>query len=143
MMLMRTDPFRELERLIDDGRRAPRSFPMDAYRNGDEFVMAFDLPGLRSDEIELTVERNVLTVKADRRIAFGGADEVAVSERPQGVFTRQVFLGDTLDAERINADYTAGVLTLRVPVAESAKPRQISVASGEETESRTLEASNV
>lgn len=138
MMLMRTDPFRELERLID-GPRAPRSFPMDAFRNGDEFVMAFDLPGLRSEEIELTVERNVLTVKAERRLGFEGAEEVAVSERPQGVLMRQVFLGDTLDADRIDADYTAGVLTLRVPVAESAKPRQISVASGDEEETRVLD----
>jgi HSP20 family protein len=139
-MLMRTDPFREIERLLDDGRRAPRSFPMDAYRTGDEFVMAFDLPGLTADEIDLTVERNVLTVKAERRLNFQGADEVAVSERPQGAFARQVFLGDTLDAERLEADYANGVLTLRVPVAESAKPRRIEVTPKEESETQSIEA---
>jgi len=141
MMLMRTDPFRELERLFDDGRRTPRSFPMDAYRQGEEFVMAFDLPGLEADAIDLTVERNVLTVRAERQVRFDSADEIAVSERPQGVFTRQVFLGDTLDSDQLSADYTAGVLTLRVPVAESAKPRRIAVGHGDqEDEPRVLEA---
>lgn len=139
-MLMRTDPFREVERLLDNGRRAPRSFPMDAYRSGDEFVMAFDLPGLTADEIDLTVERNVLTVKAQRRLDFQGADEVAVTERPQGAFARQVFLGDTLDTEQLQADYADGVLTLRVPVAESAKPRRIEVTAKEENEASTIEA---
>ena len=140
MMLMRTDPFREIERMLDDGRRTPRSFPMDAYRRGEEMVMAFDLPGLDADSIELTVERNVLTVKAERVLRFEEGDEVAVSERPQGAFTRQVFLGETLDADRLRADYTNGVLTLRVPIAESAKPRRIEINAGKETEPATIEA---
>lgn len=139
-MLMRTDPFREIERMLDDGRRTPRSFPMDAYRRGDEMVMAFDLPGLDADSIELTVERNVLTVKAERILRFEEGDEVAVSERPQGAFTRQVFLGETLDADRLRADYTNGVLTLRVPIAESAKPRRIEINAGANDRPTTIEA---
>src|SRR3954466_4755928 len=127
-MLMRTDPFRELDRLTQKvfgnnaqgtwSRRA--AMPMDAYRAGDEFVVAFDLPGINPDAIELDVERNVLTVKAERRPTAENV-EMQVAERPLGVFSRQLFLGDTLDADRIQASYEAGVLTVRIPVAEKAK----------------------
>jgi HSP20 family protein len=93
-------------------------------------VVAFDLPGVDPDAIELDVERNVLTVKAERRpVAMGEHVEMQVSERPLGVFSRQLFLGDTLDMERIDAAYDAGVLTLRIPVAEKAKPRKIAIAN--------------
>jgi HSP20 family protein len=136
-MLMRTDPFRELDRLTQQvfGNTAgtwsrPTAMPMDAYRAGDQFVVAFDLPGVDPDAIELDVERNVLTVKAERRpVAMGEHVEMQVAERPLGVFSRQLFLGDTLDVERIDAAYDAGVLTLRIPVAEKAKPRKIAIAN--------------
>ena len=132
-MLMRTDPFRELDRLTQQmvGANAgtwsrPTAMPMDAYRDGDRFVVAFDLPGVSPEAIELDVERNVLTVRAERRpIVTGEQVEMQVAERPLGVFSRQLFLGDTLDADRIEA----GVLTLRIPIAEKAKPRKIAITA--------------
>ncbi len=130
-MLMRTDPFRELDRLTQQvfGTTArPAVMPMDAWREGEQFVVEFDLPGVDPESIDLDVERNVLTVKAERP-AREGSDEMVAAERPRGVFSRQLFLGDTLDTERIEASYSAGVLTLRVPVAEKAKPRKISINS--------------
>jgi HSP20 family protein len=139
-MLMRTDPFRELDRLTQQvfGQAGtssrPTAMPMDAYRVGDEFVVTFDLPGVSPEAIELDVERNVLTVKAERRPIVTGEDvEMQVAERPLGVFSRQLFLGDTLDTERIQANYEAGVLTLRIPVAEQAKPRKIEITGGDTT----------
>lgn len=131
-MLMRTDPFREVERLFEQSARAPRSFPMDAVRRGDEMVMVFDLPGVSRESIDLTVERNVLTVRADRRPTFGADDELVISERPVGTYSRQVFLGDSLDSDAIEAHYEGGILTLKIPVAESAKPRKIDVGGAEE-----------
>ena len=138
-MLMRTDPFRELDRLtqqvfgnVPGTWSRPTAMPMDAYRAGDEFVVAFDLPGVSPDAIELDVERNVLTVKAERRpTAEGEHVEMQVAERPLGVFSRQLFLGDTLDTENIAANYEAGGLTLRIPDAPQAKPRKIAVASAD------------
>ncbi|MCG8927180.1 Hsp20/alpha crystallin family protein [Lentzea sp. CC55] len=137
-MLMRTDPFRELDRLTQQvfGTTGtwsrPTAMPMDAYRDGDEFVVSFDLPGVSPDAIELDVERNVLTVKAERR-PVGKDVEMQVSERPLGVFSRQLFLGDTLDTDHIEAKCDAGVLTLRIPIAERAKPRKIAITSADET----------
>jgi HSP20 family protein len=138
-MLMRTDPFRELDRLAQQVFNGPGTWsrptamPMDAYRAGDEFVVAFDLPGVSADAIELDVERNVLTVKAERRPSITGDNvEMQVSERPLGVFSRQLFLGDTLDTEHIQAAYDAGVLTLRIPVLEKAKPRKIAITSADQ-----------
>ena len=136
-MLMRTDPFRELDRLTQQvfGSNSgtwsrPTAMPMDAYRDGDWFVVAFDLPGVLPDAIELDVERNVLTVKAERRpVVRGEQVEMQVAERPLGVFSRQLFLGDTLDTDNIEANYEAGVLTLRIPIAEKAKPRKITIAN--------------
>jgi HSP20 family protein len=135
-MLMRTDPFRELDRLTQqffgtNGTTArPAVMPMDAYRAGNDYVVQFDLPGVAPDSIELDVERNVLTVKAERTPTYDEGAEVQVSERPRGVFSRQLFLGDTLDADNITAGYDAGVLTLRVPIAEQAKPRKIAIGDG-------------
>jgi HSP20 family protein len=135
-MLMRTDPFRELDRLtqqvfgnLPGTWSRPTSMPMDAYRDGDQFVVCFDLPGVPADAIELDVERNALTVKAERRPVNGDNVEMQVAERPLGVFSRQLFLGDTLDTDHIDASYDAGVLTLRIPIAEKAKPRRISIGS--------------
>ena len=131
-MLMRTDPFRDLDRLTDAmfGTAArPSALPMDAYRDSGSFVVQIEIPGVDPDAIDLTVEQNVLTVHAERKPAYGNDVERVVGERSYGVFSRQLFLGDTLDADRLTASYDAGVLTLRIPVAEQAKPRKISISS--------------
>jgi HSP20 family protein len=132
MMLMRTDPFRELDRLTQQvfGTAArPAAMPMDAWQESGEFVVALDLPGVTADSVDLSVERNVLTVRAERKDQTGPEVELIASERPRGVFSRQLILGDTLDTEKVTASYDAGVLTLRIPVAEQAKPRKISIES--------------
>lgn len=132
-MLMRFDPFRELDRLTEQAaanRQLPAVLPMDAYRRGDNFVVHFDLPGADPGSIELTVERNVLNVRAERAWAPEQGDEVLINERPQGVFTRQLFLGESLDVDAIGANYENGVLTLTVPVAEQAKPRRVAISGG-------------
>jgi HSP20 family protein len=145
-MLMRTDPFRELDRLAQQAFgnapgtwTRPSAMPMDAFREGDHFVVCFDLPGVPADAIELDVERNVLTVKAERRPYSGENVEMQVAERPLGVFSRQLFLGETLDTDHIDASYDAGVLTLRIPIAEKAKPRRISI-SGSGSEPKQIDA---
>ncbi|HAM02023.1 MAG TPA: heat-shock protein Hsp20 [Acidimicrobiaceae bacterium] len=140
MALVRTDPFRELDRLaqqfwgLSNGSRS-LAMPMDAYRKEDVFLIQFDLPGIDVDSIDLTVEDNVLTVKADRpALPMNEGVERLVSERVYGTFTRQVFLGDNLDTEHITADYEQGVLILSIPVAAHAKPRRIPVTSRGEKE---------
>jgi HSP20 family protein len=131
-MLMHTDPFRELDRLTQhvlgtNGTLArPSVMPMDAWRDGDTFHVEFDLPGVDVNSIDLDVERNVVTVKAERPTRASDAELIA-AERPRGVFSRQLILGDNLDTSRITADYDAGVLTLQIPVAEQAKPRKITI----------------
>jgi HSP20 family protein len=145
-MLMRTDPFRQLDRLTQQLTGAtrgtwssPNPMPMDAYRSGDDYVIVFDLPGVPPDAIDLDVERNVLTVKAERRpLAVSEEVEMQVAERPLGVFSRQLFLGDTLDAERIEAAYENGVLTVKIPVAAQAQPRKITINGT--SESKQLDA---
>ncbi|MFK4089591.1 Hsp20/alpha crystallin family protein [Kribbella sp. NPDC020789] len=133
---MRTDPFREFDRLAQQLTGAatpgtwsrPAPMPMDAYRSGDEYVVVFDLPGVSPDAIDLDVERNVLTVKAERRPeAVAEGTEMQIAERPLGIFSRQLFLGDTLDADNITAGYENGVLTVKIPVAARAKPRRIAI----------------
>jgi len=130
-MLMRFDPFRELEQVTQQVLRqtARPSAPMDAYRHGDRFVVQFDLPGVDPSSIDLTVEQNVLSVTAVRQRTFAEGDEVLVTERPQGEFRRQLFLGEQLDTENIGADYDNGVLTLTLQVAEQAKPRKVEISS--------------
>ena len=128
-MLMRTDPFRDLDRLTQQvfGTTArPTAMPMDAWRDKNSFVVEFDLPGIDANSIDLDVERNVLTVRADRP-AREGIEELVAAERPRGVFSRQLILGDNLDTDKIVASYHAGVLRLEIPVAEKAKPRKISI----------------
>lgn len=130
-MLMRTDPFRDLDRIAQQvfGTPArPAAMSMDAWRNGDTFEVEFDLPGIKPDSIDLDVERNVVTVKAERP-ALDEDLEMLASERPRGVFSRQLVLGENLDTENIEASYEAGVLRLRIPVAEKAKPRKISITA--------------
>jgi len=129
MVLMRTDPFRELDRLTQQvfgTTTRPAAMPMDAWRDGDTVSVEFDLPGVDPGSIDLDVERNVLTVRADRPIREVTGEQLA-AERPRGVFSRQLILGDNLDLDRITAAYRDGVLALTIPVAERAKPRKISI----------------
>jgi len=132
MLLRTTDPFRDFDRLAQQilgTTNRPAVMPMDAWREGERFVIEFDLPGVSRESIDLDVERNVLTVRAER-VPGNGDWEMLASERPRGVFSRQLVLGDNLDLERIEANYDGGVLRLIVPVAERAKPRKIEVALG-------------
>jgi HSP20 family protein len=133
-MLMRTDPFRDLDRLTQQmfGTPArPAAMPIDAYRVGDRFIVEFDLPGVSPDSIDLTVERNVLTVHATRHRDSTEQTEMLVAERPFGTFSRQLFLGETLNTDEMTASYRDGVLCLEIPVAEQAKPRKVTIQSGE------------
>jgi HSP20 family protein len=135
-MLMRTDPFRELDRVAQQvfgTHNRPAAMPIDAYRKGEEFVVAFDLPGVDASSIDLVVERNVLSVHAERSRSAGDDVELLIGERPHGTFSRQLFLAETLDTERLTAEYTDGVLTLRVPVKEQAKARRVAVTARGET----------
>ena len=133
-MLMRTDPFREFDRLAQQVLGAgttsrPAVMPMDAWREGDVFRIEFDLPGVAEDTIDIDVERNVLTIRAERPARTGDWERLA-AERPTGLFSRQLVLGENLDLERLEAHYDNGVLSLTVPVAEKAKPRKIQVRRG-------------
>jgi HSP20 family protein len=125
-MLLQFDPFRELDR-----RSAPPALPMDAVRRGDTVHVYLDLPGVAGESIDVEVERNVLTVKAERRWAREEGDQVLASERRQGAFVRRLLLGDTLDGERVEADYRDGVLAITIPVAETAKPRKVTIGGGD------------
>jgi HSP20 family protein len=132
-MLMRTDPFRDFDRLTESvfGTTArPVAMPIDAYRRDGTFLVHLDLPGVDRDSIDLTVERNVLTVHAERRPLIDEGAEQIIGERTYGTFSRQLFLGDTLDVDNLRADYEDGVLTIEIPVAEQAKPRKISIGGG-------------
>lgn len=147
-MLMRSEPFTEINQIAQQlfgvpttgTWSRPTAMPVDSYRNGDEFVVAFDLPGADKDAIDIDVERNVLTVRAERRpLDLGDQATAQLSERPLGVFARQLFLGDALDTEHIDATYDNGVLVLRIPIAEKAKPRKISVESVQKTGHKVIE----
>lgn len=142
-MLIRTaDPFRDLDRLAQQvfgTTNRPAVMPMDAWREGDEFVIEFDLPGVAAESIDLDVERNVLTVRAER-VARNGDWEMLASERPRGMFSRQLVLGDNLDLAKIQAGYEGGVLRLRVRVAEQAKPRKIQISSRSDADHASIEA---
>ncbi|MHB1504667.1 MAG: Hsp20/alpha crystallin family protein [Acidimicrobiales bacterium] len=132
MVLMRFDPFREAERANEQAWAALRGrssvMPLDAYRRGDEFVLEVDLPGVDPGSIDLTVEKNVLTVTAERNEQRAENDEVVISERPYGRFSRQLFLGEGLDLDKVHAAYEQGVLTVTLPVADQAKPRKVEIA---------------
>jgi HSP20 family protein len=135
-VLLRVDPFRDLESVAQMlARQAPATpqlpMAMDAYREGDRFVVAMDLPGVDAGSIDITVERNEVTVRAERQWQPGEGSEVIVAERPQGAFSRQFFLGESLDPDALDASYDNGVLTLTIPVAERSKPRKIAVTSGD------------
>jgi HSP20 family protein len=146
-MLMRSEPFTEVNRLaqqlfgtpLTGTWSRPAAMPADAYRNGEEFVIAFDLPGVDKDAIDIDVERNVLTVRAERRpVNLGDQAQAQLSERPLGVFSRQMFLGEALDTERIDATYDNGVLVLRIPIAERAKPRKVAIAGRDHTDQKVI-----
>jgi HSP20 family protein len=142
MMLMRTDPFREFDRLaqqlVGAGTTSrPAVMPMDAWREGDRFVVEFDLPGVQPETLDIDVERNVLTIKAERP-ARNGDWEMLASERPTGLFSRQLVLGDNLDLDKVEANYEGGVLRLSIPVAEKAKPRKIEIATGGKSEQTAI-----
>jgi HSP20 family protein len=130
-MLMRFDPFREVDRLMQSPWIPRNTVPLDVFRRGEEFVVKVDLPGIEPSSIDLQIEKNVLTLTAERTWAPSDGDEVIVSERPQGSFTRRLFLGDGLDSERIAASYENGVLTVKVPVAETARSRKVEISVGE------------
>jgi HSP20 family protein len=130
MTLMRFDPFRELDRWTEQalaGARTARAMPMEALRRGDTFIVALDLPGIVQEAVDVTVERNVVNIRANRRPLAQEGDEVIVDERPHGKFSRQLFLGENLDAGRLTARLDEGVLTLEIPVSEASKPRKISL----------------
>ena len=124
MAVMRFDPFRDFDRLTEQvfGVRGMRMLPMEAYRRGDQFLVHLDMPGVNPNDVSITLERNVVAIRAERRSPRQEGDEVLIDERPQGSFTWQLFLGENLDAERLNASYDKGVLTLTIPVSEQAKP---------------------
>ena len=142
-MLIRFDPLREVDRLMDQLSTAStattRSFPMDAVRRADRVIVKLDLPGVDPSSVELTAERGTLTVRAERRPDRAEGDEVLVAERPQGVFSRQLLLSDTLDADALSASYDQGVLTIEIPVAERAKPRRIEISRGGESGPAAIE----
>src|SRR5688572_24395411 len=130
-MLMRFDPFRELDRFTQQFSGQRQWMPMDAYRKDDHVFVHFDLPGVDADSIELTIERNALSVSAERNWYYSDSADVLASERPQGKVSRQLFLGENLDLDQLEANYDRGVLTLTIPVAESAKPRKVQVGTSE------------
>jgi HSP20 family protein len=142
MLLRNTDPFRDLDRLTQQllgTTNRPVVMPMDAWREGDRFVIELDMPGVSPESIDLDVERNVLTVSAER-VSRNGDWEMLASERPRGRFSRQLVLGDNLDLERIEASYQGGVVRLTVPVAEKAKPRKIQLNTAPDSERTAIQA---
>jgi HSP20 family protein len=129
------DPLRSLDRLTSQlfsGARMPMAMPMDVWQGEDGYHVALDLPGVDPGSVEITSERNVLTIRAERRPGYHENDKVLVAERPQGQYTRQLQVGDALDTGNVAADYNAGVLYLSIPVSEAAQPRRIEVRQGGE-----------
>jgi len=143
-MLLQFDPFREIDRAADQAfaRNSAPAMPMDAVRRGETVHVFLDLPGVDPASIDLEVERNVLTVKAERRWAREDGDQILASERRQGAFLRRLLLGDTLDGERVQADYRDGVLAISIPVAEAAKPRKVAVGTAPDTAAIEADASD-
>jgi HSP20 family protein len=142
-MLLQHDPFRELDRLTQQvfGTVArPTGMPLDAWRDGDQFVVELDLPGIDPEKLDIDVERNVLTIRSERLSHMPDAANAVATERPWGVFSRQLVLGDAVDTEKVDADYTSGVLRLTIPIAEKAKPRKINVLSRDRKEVKSVNA---
>ncbi len=124
------DPFREMDRWFSDVARTPASaaMPMDLFRDGDVFVARIDLPGVDPASIDVDVDDRTLTVRAQRNAETTDEQKWLVRERPAGTFARQLTLGYGVALDKIAAQYADGVLSLRIPVAEEAKPRKISVS---------------
>jgi HSP20 family protein len=124
------DPFRQMDRLTNQllsGTRTPMGMPMDVWQTDDGFHVCLDLPGVDPDNVDITTERNILTIKAERRAEYQQGENILVAERPQGTFTRQLQLGDTVDADNIRASYADGVLHLDLPMTQAAQPRRVQV----------------
>jgi HSP20 family protein len=137
MTLMRFDPFRELDRLADQalaGAQTARTLPMEALRRGDQFIVSIDVPGTDLNDIDVTVERNVVEITARRQPVRQQGDEVIVDERPQGEFRRQLFLGENLDPDNLSAASDRGVLTLTIPVSEASKPRKVQIGQSDQAQ---------
>lgn len=137
MALMRFDPFRELDRLAEQalaGARTAHTVPMEAFRRGDQFIVALDVPGMKGEDIDVTVEHNVIEIVARRRPLRQDGDELIVDERPHGEFRRQLFLGDNLDPNNLSAAYDSGVLTLTIPVSEASKPRKVQIGTADQAQ---------
>jgi HSP20 family protein len=146
MTLMGFDTFRDVDRVFEQAmgaNRQLRPMPIEAFRHGDEYIVAIDLPGVARDDIEVRVERNMVTVRAQRRPMRGPDDEVLIDERPRGEFMRQLYLGDSLDTQRVKAEFTDGVLVLKVPVDESSKPRTVSIEPSSVDTSTTESSASV
>ena len=142
-MLVRFDPFRDLDRVWETMRTStPRSFPMNVVRRGDAVHITFDLPGFRADQVDLTVERNQLTLTAERQWEQQEGDEWLVAERPAGTFRRELLLGENLDTDRLEATFADGVLSVTIPVAEAAKPRKISLSTDGASAPAPIEATS-
>ncbi len=145
-MLLQHDPFRELDRLTQQvfgTVSRPTGMPLDAWRDGEKFVVELDLPGIDPGKLDIDVERNVLTIRAERLSHMPDAANAVAAERPWGVFSRQLVLGDALDTDKVDADYTAGVLRLTIPIAEKAKPRKINILSRDADHTRGKETKSV
>ena len=140
-MLVRFDPFRELDRVWESmSAPTPRAFPMNVVRRGDTVNVTFDLPGFTADQVDLTVERNQLTLTAERRWEKQEGEEWLVAERPSGTFRRELLLGENLDTDHLEATFHDGVLEITIPVAEAAKPRKIALGGDQKAEA--IEASS-
>ena len=140
------DPFRDLDRvasaLFDGAHRGPRRMPMDLYRDGDHYVLTADLPGIDPGSVDIDVDGQLLTIRAERTLAAGEGVKWITREREAASFLRQLSLGQGVDTERISASYVNGVLSVTIPVSEKAKPRKIAVETGEGSESGTSAASS-
>jgi HSP20 family protein len=126
------DPFRDLDRIASslfDTRRGPRRMPMDLYRDGDHYVMTADLPGIDPGSVDIDVDGQLLTIRAERTLASGDGVKWITREREAASFLRQLNLGQGVDTEGIAATYNNGVLTVTIPVSEKAKPRKVEVTT--------------
>ena len=132
-MLMRTDPLRQWDRFFEPAG-VPLSAAMDAFRLGDVITVQFDLPGVDADSIDLQIERGELRLNARRRSSTPEGAQYLVRERQDATISRRLMLGDVLDVEHVDAEYHDGVLTLRIPLHESAKPRRVDVRHGIEAD---------
>jgi len=127
------DPFRDLDRIASslfDTRRGPRRMPMDLYREGDHYVLSADLPGIDPGSVDIDVDGQLLTIRAERTLTTGDGVKWITREREAASFLRQLNLGQGIDTDAIAANYSNGVLTVTIPVSEKAKPRKIAVADG-------------